>query len=108
MNLEPGIKYQVDQAMGDPNFHEFTIEPGAFGGFDLVACGVYERSSVLAGQYRRTVIHHEFTTPEEAKAYCPTATITEHCTARSTATLPSCPEPWFNPADAGERWEDDY
>jgi hypothetical protein len=78
--------------------------------FAVYGHGVYEESSVLAGQYRRVFLDWFSSQEEAVKAYpwgevqgslLPTAEIVDR--------LPDCPPDWFDPGAAGEAWgEDDY
>lgn len=75
------------------------------------AYGVYQydfwpRHSVLSGQSRRTYLG-EFKTLEEALKEYPKASVSEGCGYRDIDPGP-IPPTWFDPADAGERWDDDY
>ena len=95
----------------------YTIEPawsfeGDPDGFDVYEHGVYEESSVLHGQQRRTFMD-SFQTLNEAKEAYPQAELLKHSTKPNplldrVASLGPCPESWFDPSAAGERWDDDY
>ena len=97
-----------------PGFNSFTLEPEldhtgrANGDTAVYGHGVYERSSVLAGRPRRTLID-SFSTIEEARAAYPYAEETG-CTKNfmdSGDPGPLAPS-WFDPTAAGERWDSDY
>lgn len=73
--------------------------------------GVYEyskhpRGSVLAGQERRVFIDC-FDTLEEAQAKYPKAEWNDTAEYNPQGGLPSEPEEWFDPANAGECWSED-
>jgi len=90
-----------------------TIEPlyrddGRQDGYGAYEHGVYEKSSVLAGQPSRT-FRGGFDTVEKALEWFPLADVLEHSTKQDVETmLPRTAPDWFDPADAGERWDDDY
>ena len=70
--------------------------------------GEYERSSVLAGQPKRTLVD-VFDSIEEAQRQYPNAEVLDAGSAYPSAQMPSEPQDWFDPMDAGEAWgEDDY
>jgi hypothetical protein len=70
--------------------------------------GVWGRGSVLAGQSRRTFID-SLKTLEEAQAKYPKAQWNgENNTGYIEQSMSREPEDWFDPADAGESWDDDY
>lgn len=74
------------------------------------ACGwlTYGRGSVLEGQSQEVPVDW-FDTLEEAKAKYPKAEVVDHPRDRlSRPMLPDSAPDWFDPADAGERWSDDY
>ena len=86
---------------------ELTIEPAQYGtGVTVYEWGWYGKSSVLAGQQKKQYID-EFPTAEDAHLHYPTA---EVCEGRGIIhnSLPRCAPDWFDPAAAGERWDDDY
>ena len=96
----------------------YTIEPDPRFPDEVVVWehGVYPKSSVLAGEDRRSW-RDTFKTIEEAKKAYPTAEVMEWSTGDSFKGI--LPEPandmsqvapdWFDPANAGEVWhEDDY
>ena len=64
--------------------------------------GVYDSSSVLAGQEKRTWLD-EFNTLEEAKSKYPSASVSES-TGYRKLEMTSTPPSWFDPAIAGEEW----
>jgi hypothetical protein len=85
-----------------------TIEPSGTGEFDIYEHGRYGRGSVLSGQARRSFLD-SFNTLEEAKKAYPKATVNEHSTRPIGAhSMPTNPPHWFDPADAGENWGEDY
>jgi hypothetical protein len=103
------------------DYDRITVEPvpedGTCYGGDHQAWGhgVYPSSSVLAGQPQRVFLAGG--SREELLAQFPNADVLEHSTrpwrddAASLADLsglPSEPPGWFDPANAGERWDDDY
>ena len=53
---------------------ELTIEKGKYGGYTVYKWGVYERSSVLAGQTKKQFVAN-FSTLEEAQAEYPDADV---------------------------------
>lgn len=69
--------------------------------------GVYERSSVLAGQDYRQLVK-PFDTVEEAKAEFPEAKVDLEGYDPLPFELSSVAPDWFDEANAGERWNDDY
>ena len=96
----------------------YTIEPDdRFPGEVVVwEHGVYPRSSVLAGEDRRSW-RDSFKTVEEAKAAYPKAEVMEHSTGDPFKNIlgdmgnnmSQVAPDWFDPLDAGEVWhEDDY
>ena len=96
-------------------FDYFTIEDDPEGGgFAVYGHGTYDRRSVLEGQHRRCFIEC-YPTQADAKKDFPDA---EEANTRPFRTgdesladlsgLPECPPHDFDPADAGERWDDDY
>ena len=86
----------------------WTIEEDGRGGYVVYEHGVYEETSVLAGLPSRTYIRH-FDTVEEAQDAYPEATVSGSTKMDYAGVeLPHSPPDWFDPADAGERWEDDY
>ena len=101
------------------DYERITIEPfhdTFFEGFAIYGHGVYPESSVLAGQTSRTHLDMGDTL-EALRAEWPNAEVIEHSTKpfrfgneslADLSGLPSSPPGWFDPADAGERWDDDY
>jgi hypothetical protein len=65
----------------------------------------YPESSVLGGQERRT-FRDSFLTLAEAKAAYPNAE--ESGNGYRDIEIPHTPPAWFDPANAGETWDDDY
>lgn len=93
-----------------------TIEKDEHGDWCVYEHGVYERRSMLHGQPRRCYLD-EYKTVEEAKQAHPNADVIEGTSrpyqppVQSLADLsglPKCPPSDFDPADAGEHWDDDY
>jgi hypothetical protein len=91
---------------------DFTIEPEVFDGrveWWVWEHGVYEESSVLAGQYRRARVDC-FESPEAAKAAYPTAAVSDlpfshAANAQDADRFQRCLPPRdFDPSDAGESW----
>lgn len=68
--------------------------------------GTYEKSSVLAGQEKRS-FRDSFPTLAEAQANYPTAEWWAGSGYREIV-IPHEPPEWFDPANAGETWVDDY
>ena len=69
--------------------------------------GVYEDSSVLAGQDRRVFLDYFDTLEDAVKAY-PDGELGVF-TSSPRSVMPSCAPSDFDPYDAGECWgEDDY
>lgn len=101
------------------DYDHITIEPyreTLFQGFAVYGHGVYPDSSVLAGQPSRTFLDMGDTL-EALQAEWPTAEVIDHSTKpfrtgnetlAELSGLPACEPDWFDPADAGERWDDDY
>jgi hypothetical protein len=74
--------------------------------YGVYAYGVYERSSVLAGQEKRSFLG-SFATLEEARAAFPGAD--ESGCGYREIVMPLAPPSWFDPQAAGEVWsEEDY
>lgn len=67
--------------------------------------GVYPHSSVLAGQTRKTFMD-AFDTLEEALAAYPDAQALDGPSHKPSNGLGPAPEPWFDPAAAGESWDE--
>lgn len=93
----------------DFNFHSYTIERDEFGVWEVFGHGEYPRDSVLAGQYAR-IFMARFETLEEAQEAYPTATVPEYSTRIPSGWIPmsDIAPVDFDPADAGERWDEDY
>jgi hypothetical protein len=93
------------------NYDYITIEPSAHehnqGEFDVYGHGTYPRHSVLAGQHQRVWLD-SFSSVKLALGAYPNAEVLESSTRIFGATVPSCPPSDFDPADAGERWDEDY
>ena len=93
------------------HFDYHTIESDGRGGFDVYGHGTYEESSVLAGRAKRAY-RENFDTEEQAVAAYPDANVVGSSKIdgyNSGDLMSHCPEPWFDPMDAGEAWgEDDY
>lgn len=92
-----------DHVTIEPGRDEYTGQPEWY----VYGHGEYDDSSVLAGQYRRCFLD-TFQTVEEALVAYPSAEVLGHSTRVSVPPMPSCPPKWFDPADAGERWDEDY
>ena len=90
-------------------FDHITIEPSEYSDFAVYGHGTYERSSVLAGQPKRSYLE-SFDTVVDAQKEYPNAEVLEHSTKiDGMAMMPVCAPDWFDPMDAGECWhEDDY
>lgn len=92
-------------------FDYYTIEPQTCEytqkkSFAVYGHGIYENTSVLAGQYRRCFIDN-FNTIEEAQKAYPDAD--ESGSTKINIPMSDCPPSDFDPADAGEVWhEEDY
>ena len=92
-----------------PKFTSYTVEP--YGEeFAVYGHGVYERSSVLAGQARRKFMAF-YVTPKAALADYPTAEVLDYSTREyrsgdlaENSGLPAEAPDWFSEADAGETW----
>ena len=102
-------------------FDRLTIEPAdkefrkpmesATSGWWVIGHGVYERSSVLAGQNKWARVEH-FDDLAEAKKSYPDAEVLD-CSTRPMpgmeAQVPMCPPSDFDHYDCGEYWgEEDY
>lgn len=90
-------------------FHRHTIEQDNRGVFEVFGHGEYPRDSVLAGQYARIFVA-SFDTLEEAQQAYPKAEVPEYSTRIPSGWIPmsdTAPS-WFDEADAGERWGEDY
>lgn len=93
-----------------------TIEPSSDGlSYCAYGHGVYERSSVLAGQSSRVFLAGG--SVAELQAEFSGADVLDHSSKAwqdpngslaDLSGLPSCAPDWFDPADAGESWDDDY
>jgi hypothetical protein len=66
----------------------------------------YPDSSVLAGQERRSFLG-SFPTLAEAQAEFPDAEWADGSGYRQI-NIPDTPPDWFDPANAGEQWSEDY
>jgi hypothetical protein len=93
---------------------EITIEYPASGAtysrdeFGVYRYDEYPESSVLAGQERRTFLD-SFPTLDEARAAFPDAEWPgEEGTGYRKITIPKEPPAWFDSANAGETWSEDY
>lgn len=84
---------------------EHTIEQ-VHGKFWYCQRGIYDPSSVLAGQEFRQLVQ-PFDTVEEAQAAYPDA-ILNLDGERPEVYIPVNPPNWFDPTDAGEYWDEDY
>ena len=100
------------------DFESITIERARIGGFAAFGHGVYPKNSILEGQAQRTWLQW-YETVEEAEADWPHAetvladapsTLGSILRGESLADLsglPETPPAWFDPRDAGERWNPD-
>ena len=89
-----------------PRKVDFTIIQYRQGtGWWFCQCGVYEESSVLHGQDFCQLSECYDEDLEKAKREHPEAEVVDYY--KPTAELPREPEPWFDPANAGERWSED-
>jgi len=77
--------------------------------------GQYPEHSVLAGQAQRAWLAGG--TAEQLKTAYPHADVLDHsskvwrdpnASLAELSGLPACAPDWFDPANAGERWDDDY
>ena len=71
--------------------------------------GVYDRSSVLAGQDFRQLVRCFGEGDEglqDAKSEHPKAEVSWE--GKPQTYIPVNPPAWFDPMDAGERWDEDY
>jgi hypothetical protein len=69
--------------------------------------GTYERSSVLAGQQKRSFVD-SFETLAEARENYPQARWDGEGGSQAVPVfIPEQPPEWFDPADAGEHWSED-
>jgi hypothetical protein len=68
--------------------------------------GIYDSSSVLEGQPFRQLVK-PYNTLEKAKADNPGVKVDEYG-SKPEVHIPTNPPSWFDPANAGERWNDDY
>jgi hypothetical protein len=76
--------------------------------YGVYAYGVYPRGSVLEGQERRSNLG-TFDTLTEAQAAFPDADYYgEGGTGFVDREIPVSAPEWFDPADAGESWDEDY
>jgi hypothetical protein len=91
---------------------ELYIEPSAGatydhpGEFAVYSYGTYPESSVLAGREKRSFVAGGFTSEAEAKAAYPDATVAGASLYREI-TVPHTAPDWFDPASAGEVWDED-
>jgi hypothetical protein len=69
--------------------------------------GVYSESSVLAGQDFRRLMR-AYDSLEEAKAANPGVPVPEEAYAPEPVVIPLTAPAWFDEANAGERWDEDY
>jgi len=75
-------------------------------GVTVYGYGTYPRYSVLAGQTRKVFLD-QFDSVEQAKAAYPKAKQGAGYIVSSDPLGPLAPD-WFDPAAAGEQWNDDY
>ena len=90
------------------NFHSYTIEKEG-NIFVVFGHGEYPAESVLCGQIARIRLG-EFDTLERAGWAYPLASVCKHSTRIPSGWMSGSDlaPSWFDPADAGERWDDDY
>lgn len=101
------------------SYERITIEPFRdtfFEGFAVYGHGTYPESSVLAGQPSRSCLDMGDTL-DALRAEWPHAEVIDHSTKpfrtgnetlAELSGLPPTPPAWFDPAAAGERWDEDY
>ena len=101
------------------DYERITIEPFRdtfFKGFVVYGHGVYPKGSVLEGQSNRFCLDMADNL-ESLKADWPHAEVIDHSTKAvrfgdesraDLSGLPATPPDWFDPANAGESWDDDY
>lgn len=94
----PGRELFIEPERGATYAHE--------GEYAVYAYSVFPRGSVLEGQERRSFVDGGFTSEADAKAAYPEAVIAGGSGYREIA-LPRTPPPWFDPANAGEAWDDE-
>ena len=91
-----------------------TIEPDG-SHFTVWTHGIYGNSSVLEGQYKRS-FQGSYDSLVEAQRDHPDGELIDHSTRRSSlgcesladlSGLPLSPPAWFDPANAGESWDED-
>lgn len=75
--------------------------------YGVYSYGVYGSWSVLAGQEKRSC-RGEFDTLEEAQHEFPEAEWSGGGCGYREVFIPHTAPSWFDEADAGERWDDDY
>jgi hypothetical protein len=75
--------------------------------YGVYSYGVYERGSVLEGQEKRS-FRGQFDTLEEAQEIFPEAKWNGGGSGYREVFLPHAAPSWFDEANAGERWDDDY
>lgn len=88
--------------------------------YAIYGYGVYPDSSILAGQFRKVFIewcddleHAERRSEtlngfSKQTAECPSTHRDDAEALSELSGLPKFPPDWFDPSDAGERWDDDY
>jgi hypothetical protein len=99
------------------SYHYLTLERDRRGeGWVVYGHDHYPKGSVLEGQARRVYLD-SFEAPEAARAAYPElkypeeafySWLDEEMTSAETSGLPAHPPSWFDPADAGESWDEDY
>jgi hypothetical protein len=82
-----------------------TIEPSKSFNYAVYRHSIYE-SGMLEGEPRREFLDG-FDTLEEAQEKYPEAELV-HGSTYVDYVIPHVAPPDFDPADAGERWDDDY
>jgi hypothetical protein len=84
-----------------------AIEPDKYGeGYNVYEFGEYPKSSVNYGMERKS-FKDAFSSVEEAKAAYPGAEYSGYVHNVASDPGPNAPG-WFDPAAAGEYWDDDY
>lgn len=98
MPHEVAADLRIEQARGETYAHD---------DYAVYSYSEYEPWSVLAGQVKRSYVDGGFATVADAKAAYPHAV--ESGCGYQPLNLPHTPPAWFDPANAGEAWdEDDY
>jgi hypothetical protein len=82
------------------------IEPGTYGGYTVYLFGDYPQSSVNYGMLSKRYLEG-YSTIDEAQAAHPDAEYDGCVVTVSKDPGPIAPR-WFNEADTGECWDEDY